>query len=311
VVDEIDALGIAKVTTDHAGFSKALVASGKTKGVVRNHSVGSGTKGAAHRFAEERALEDRALYAAKVRAGGAGAAASSSPKKTGPETFSSLQWGMQMIGATPNLAHRTATGDGVTVGIIDTGIDSTHPDLAPNFNAALSRNFTTDIPDIDGACEEEPDQSCSDPATVDEGGHGTHVAGIIAAAYNGIAGVAPDATLVNLRAGQDSRFFFETIAAITYAGENGIDVVNMSLYTDPWLYNCDSPNDIVEGEVSSEELAEQRMIQQGIIRAVDFARGNGVTLVASSATSTPTSRRRRGSTTRARTTRSTPPSRSR
>jgi subtilisin family serine protease len=224
VVDEIHALGIAKVTTDHAGFSKALVASGKTKGVVRNHSVGSGTKGAAHRFAEERALEDRALYAAKVRAGGAGAAASSSPKKTGPETFSSLQWGMQMIGATPDLAHRTATGDGVTVGIIDTGIDSTHPDLAPNFNAALSRNFTTDIPDIDGACEEEPDQSCSDPATVDEGGHGTHVAGIIAAAYNGIAGVAP---------------------------------------TPP------------------------------------------------PATSTPTSRRRRGSTTRARTTRSTPPSRSR
>jgi subtilisin family serine protease len=200
VVDEIDAWGIAKVTTDHAGFSKALVASGKTKGVVRNHSVGSGTKGAAHRFAEERALEDRALYAAKVRAGGAGAAASSSPKKTGPETFSSLQWGMQMIGATPDLAHRTATGDGVTVGIIDTGIDSTHPDLAPNFNAALSRNFTTDIPDIDGACEEEPDQSCSDPATVDEGGHGTHVAGIIAAAYNGIAGVAPDASSGNQHA---------------------------------------------------------------------------------------------------------------
>jgi lantibiotic leader peptide-processing serine protease len=286
VVDEIGALGIARVTTDNAGFSTALIASGKAEGVVRNHSIGSDTKGAAHRFAEERALEDRATYAAKVRAGDAGAAASSSPKNSGPETFSSLQWGMQMIGATADLAHRTATGKGVTVGIIDTGIDSTHPDLAPNFNAALSRNFTTDIPDIDGACEEEPDQSCEDPATVDEGGHGTHVAGIVAAAYNGIgvAGVAPDATLVNLRAGQDSGFFFffETIAAIAYAGENGIDVVNMSFYTDPWLYNCDSRNDIVSGDVSNQELAQQRMIRNGIIDAVNFARGNGVTLVASS-----------------------------
>jgi subtilisin family serine protease len=285
VVDEIDALGIARVTTDNAGFSKALIASGKAKGVVRNHSVGSDTKGAAHRFAEERALEDRAAYAAKVRAGGA-AAASSSPKKSGPETFSYLQWGMQMIGATPNLAHRTATGDGVTVGIIDTGIDSTHPDLAPNFNAALSRNFTTDIPDIDGACEDEPDQSCSDPATVDEGGHGTHVAGIVAAAANGIgvAGVAPDATLVNLRAGQDSGFFFffETIAAITYAADNDIDVVNMSFYTDPWLYNCPSGDDVLAGDVTDEELAQQAMIREGILDAVDYARGNGVTLVASS-----------------------------
>src|SRR4029453_17174101 len=104
----------------------------------------------------------------------------------------------------------------------------------------------------DGPCEAEPDHSCEDPANVDEGGHGTHVAGIVAAAANGfgIAGVAPDATLVNLRAGQDSGFFFffETVAALTYAADNGIDVVNMSFYTDPWLYNCDSRDDIVSGE---------------------------------------------------------------
>ncbi len=283
VVDEIAALGIARVTTDNAGFAGALAASGTTKGVIRNHSVGSNTKGAAHRFAEERALEDRAAYAAEVKSGGVDDATASSPE-TGPETFSSLQWGMQMIGATPDLAHATATGDGVTVGIIDTGIDGTHPDLAPNFNAALSRNFTTDIPAIDGACEAEPDQSCDDPATVDEGGHGTHVAGIVAAAANGIgvAGVAPDATLVNLRAGQDSGFFFfyETIAAIAYAADHDIDVVNMSFYTDPWLYNCPSRHDIIEGEVSKEELAEQKMIREGIIDAVNYARSNGVTLVA-------------------------------
>ena len=47
-------------------------------------------------------------------------------------------------------------------------------------------------------------------------------------------------SLVNLRAGQDSGYFFlgPTLDALTYAGDNGIDVVNMSFYIDPWLYNC-------------------------------------------------------------------------
>ena len=123
------------------------------------------------------------------------------------------------------------------MGIIDTGIDSTHPDLDDNVNVALSRNFTTDIPLIDGPCKKEPDRSCSDPASVDEGGHGTHVAGTVAAELNGIgiSGVAPEITLVNLRAGQDSGYFFlfETLSAYMYAADNGIDVVNMSFFTDP------------------------------------------------------------------------------
>ena len=83
-------------------------------------------------------------------------------------------------------------------------------------------------------------------ADVDEGGHGTHVAGTVGAALNGfgIAGVAPKVDLVNIRAGQDSGYFFlqPTVNALTYAGDHGIDVVNMSFYIDPWLYNCaDNP----------------------------------------------------------------------
>ena len=56
----------------------------------------------------------------------------------------------------------------------------------------------------------------------------------------GIAGVAPSVDIVNLRAGQDSGYFFlqPTVDALTYAGDHGIDVVNMSFYIDPWLYNC-------------------------------------------------------------------------
>jgi subtilisin family serine protease len=281
VVDEIAELGIARVTTADAGFSEAVMRSGAAKGVARNHEVGSDTRGAAHRFADERALDDRATFAAR---GGAGGTATTSPSKAGVERFADLQWDMKIIGATPTQAHTTATGDGVLVGIIDTGIDASHPDLAPNFDAALSRNFTTDIPLIDGPCEVEPDQSCTDPANIDEGGHGTHVAGIVAAAANGIGieGVAPDATLVNLRAGQDSGFFFffETVAALTYAADNGIDVVNMSFYTDPWLYNCDSADDIVSGTVTPDELAQQAMIRQGLIDATAYARSHGVTLVA-------------------------------
>ena len=164
------------------------------------------------------------------------------------------------------------------VGIIDTGIDGHHPDITPNFNAALSRNFTTDIEDIDGPCADEPDASCEDPADVDEDGHGTHVAGTVGSPLNGvgIAGVAPNVTLVNLRAGQDSGFFFlaATVDALTYAGRNGIDVVNMSFFIDPWLFNCAAnPAD------SPEEQAEQRTIIEATQRAVRFARRHGVTLV--------------------------------
>jgi subtilisin family serine protease len=286
VVDEIAQLGLARVTTDNARFSETVSASAAIRSVVRNHSIGTDRAGVAHRYADERALEDRAAYAAAAAAEGDPGGVPNGPKdkNAGPETFSWLQWNMKMIGATASQAHQTATGDGVLVGIIDTGIDGSHADLAPNFNAALSRNFTTDIPDIDGACENEPDHSCTDPSNVDEAGHGTHVAGIVAAAANGlgVSGVAPDATLVNLRAGQDSGFFFffETVAAITYAADNGIDVVNMSFFTDPWLYNCDSPDDYVSGTVTAAQLAQQAAIRQGLLDAVAYARSQGVTLVA-------------------------------
>ena len=98
-----------------------------------------------------------------------------------------------MIGATPEGSYRKQQGSrAVRVGIIDTGIDGSHPDIAPNFNRALSRNFTFDIPTapngevVDGPCAEEADQSCADGRDVDDNGHGTHVAGTIGGALNGI-----------------------------------------------------------------------------------------------------------------------------
>ena len=70
-----------------------------------------------------------------------------------------LQWGMEMIHATTEGSYAVQPGrPEVLVGIIDTGIDSTHPDLDDNVDTALSRNFTTDIPLIDGPCNQEPDR---------------------------------------------------------------------------------------------------------------------------------------------------------
>ena len=63
-----------------------------------------------------------------------------------------------------------------------------------------------------------------------------------------------EVSLVNIRAGQDSGYFFlqPTVDALTYAGDAGIDVVNMSFFVDPWLYNCqNNPADTPEQQASS------------------------------------------------------------
>jgi subtilisin family serine protease len=104
------------------------------------------------------------------------------------------------------------------------------------------------------------------------------VAGTIAAAADGfgISGVAPGVTLVNIRAGQDSGFFFlqPTVDALTYAADAGIDVVNMSFFVDPWLFNCQNhPAD------TPEQQAEQRLITRAMTRAMNYAFRHGVTQV--------------------------------
>ncbi|WP_405393240.1 S8 family peptidase [Microbispora hainanensis] len=200
----------------------------------------------------------------------------------GGDPLSDRQWDMKMIGATPTGSYAKARGSHkVLVGVIDTGIDGNHPDIAPNFNRALSRNFVIDQPfdengkPLDGPCEHA---GCKDPADVDDDGHGTHVASTIGSPINGIgvAGVAPDVSLVNLRAGTDSGFFFlkPTMDALEYAADVGVDVVNMSFYVDPWTFNCASnPSD------TTRESLEQRGILEGMRRAVRYAYTRGVTLV--------------------------------
>ncbi len=264
------AIGLVTASSSDAAFAATVAAKADVAGVARDQPIGSVPDEATQ---QRDAVEQEGRDVATTRRG-------PKPPAVAAEPLAAYQWDMKMIGATPQGSYREQPGrKDVLVGIIDTGIDGNHPDLAPNFNRELSRNFTTDIELIDGLCADEPDQSCNDAADVDEDGHGTHVAGTIASPINGLgmAGVAPNVTLVNLRAGQDSGYFFlgASVDALTYAGDHGIDVVNMSFYIDPWLYNCRSnPAD------SLAEQSEQATIIDATQRALDYARGHGVTLVA-------------------------------
>lgn len=284
VIRENDSVGVSTIITTNPGFIHAVGLQPALAGAAHNRPIGqtasAGGRGGNGDVERLTADDIAALTASKATK----QTASHEPDPDGDvdpeEPLASLQWDMKMIHATAQGSYEEQPGDKrVLVGVIDTGIDGSHPDIAPNFNRELSRNFTVDIPSIDGPCADEPDQSCNDAADVDEGAHGTHVAGTIAAAANGIgiAGVAPAVSLVNLRAGQDSGFFFlqPTIDALTYAGDNGIDVVNMSFYTDPWLFNCaNNPAD------SPEQQLEQRTVIAATNRALDYAHARGVTLIA-------------------------------
>lgn len=267
-------LGLVTVTSDATDFRGRATKLSGVQGVATDRTIGRSP------VRDVDSLERENLAAARSATAparsGKHAPARSPKKKAKADPLDSLLWGMKMINADD--AHRYTLGSKrVRVGVIDTGVQADHPDIHANFNYRLSRNFVTDIPEIDGPCEHA---GCKDPVGEDDGGHGTHVAGTIGAALNGfgLSGVAPKVDLVNLRAGQDSGYFFlaPTLDALTYAARSGIDVVNMSFYVDPWLYNCigGAPED------TPEQGAEQDVVITAVNRALQFAHRRGVTLVA-------------------------------
>lgn len=129
-----------------------------------------------------------------------------------PQPPQTLPWGVDRIDA--DLAWAGATGTGVKVAVLDTGIDLSHPDLVDNiaggYNAVNPKR-----PPKDGH------------------GHGTHVAGTIAAANNtiGVVGVAPTASLYAVKVLGDSGFGWlsDIIEGIDWSIQNGMRVINMSL----------------------------------------------------------------------------------
>src|SRR4051794_24842520 len=186
------------------------------------------------------------------------------------DPLAGCQWDMAIVGAN-SATHDRATGRGVTVGILDSGVDLTHPDIAPNLDLGLSCSFIT-IDDPVADPSEVANGDCSNKRAIqDLYGHGTHVASIVGAPVNGIgiAGVAPRATLVALKACNVGGYCFvnEVAAALRYAGNQHLDVVNMSLFADPYLYYCGN---------NAEQRAQLRQLQG----AARYAQQRGVLLVA-------------------------------
>ena len=145
---------------------------------------------------------------------GSGPAAASNDPSFG------AQWGMARIGA--EAAWTRTTGTGVRIGIVDTGVDLTHEDLAGRVVAHASCVGATGNP---AACKE---------SAQDDQGHGTHVSGIAAAIKDnakGVTGMAPDAELVvakvlsNTGTGSSE----DVTAGIKWVVDQGARVVNLSL----------------------------------------------------------------------------------
>src|SRR3954466_1065 len=148
---------------------------------------------------------------------------------TDADTFSPLQWDMRQI-HTPQAHAITGGSPSVVVGDIDTGLDFTHPDLAANVDFANSASCVGGVADTTPA------------AWNDDNGHGTHTAGTIAAASNGIGivGVAPSVKIAGIKAGDPAGFFFPeaVVCAFMWAGSHHLQVTNNSYFADPWLFNC-------------------------------------------------------------------------
>ncbi len=123
-------------------------------------------------------------------------------------------WGIQRIEA-PGV-WETTSAEGIRIGIVDTGVDYTHPDLSTRF-----------VGGIDNVNED------TDP--FDDNGHGTHVAGIIASEINnvGIIGAAPKANILALKAlGSDGTgYISDLVEAVDWAIQNNIQILNFSLGT--------------------------------------------------------------------------------
>jgi thermitase len=177
------------------------------------------------------------------------------PRRLSAEPLAGVLWGLNNTGqsvwwrrGTPDAdidapqAWALSRGAGLTVAVADTGVDAGHPELAGRI-----------VPGYDFVDD--------DPDPRDGHGHGTHVAGTIAAAENGagVIGVAPQALVMPLRVLDDSGGgnSADVAAAFAYAGDRGVRVVNASLGS------------------SSPSLVERRAIQEHPGTLYVVAAGNG------------------------------------
>ncbi len=142
------------------------------------------------------------------------------------------QWALTRIRAP--LAWGAAQGEGILVAVLDTGVDYAHPDLLGKCRTDLDYDFVND------------DEDASD-----DQGHGTHVAGIIAAATDnrrGIAGLGWKTQILALKVmrptetGQTTGTLGDVTQAVYYATDHGARIINLSLGSDPAQHlHCSAP----------------------------------------------------------------------
>jgi subtilisin family serine protease len=164
----------------------------------------------------ERASACRLVAAMAVTALMSGAV----PARAGDDREVRSQWALAQVGAAQAWAR--TTGAGVRIGVVDTGVDLAHEDLAGKIMAATSCIGTAGDP-----------ARCAGTGA-DDNGHGTHVAGIAAALKGngvGIAGIAPDADLVVAKVvtASGAATVADVVAGIRWVVDHGARVVNLSL----------------------------------------------------------------------------------
>jgi subtilisin family serine protease len=191
-----------------------------------------------------------------------------------PDPREGEQWDLRMIKA--DQAHEITDGSrDVVVGVLDSGIDADHPDLAPNIDVADSVNCTDA-----GRVDRSP--TGWQPTTSD---HGTHVSGTIAAARNGvgIVGVAPNVRLASVKVVNDDGFIYPeyAVCGFVWAGMHGMDVTNNSYYVDPFMYYCEDQPDQYAAKEAVRRAVEWST-EQGVVHAA--AAGNAATDLANNTT---------------------------
>lgn len=193
------------------------------------------------------------------------------------EPLAASQWALHQIRAPE--AHSIQSGNrAVRVGVLDTGIDATHPDFVLSLGSdGVVRNNSNIDPNLGRDFTVTPG---SGSPYIDDNGHGTFVAGLIAAQRNnlGILGVAPNVTLVPVKVCDAEGYCYahSVIQGITYAGDARLNVINMSFITD------DAPEDYPDHTLfKCMNDPEQRAFRLGVQRALNYARKQGVVPIAS------------------------------
>jgi lantibiotic leader peptide-processing serine protease len=227
-------IGVAIVESDDPAFAARAAAIGGIRSVAEDRVV-------QFQQPEEVALDEAAF--------------ANPPFAVGGDPYFNLQWGHAAVDAA-GAWNAGQFGAGATVAVLDSGTRCNHPDLAPNLLLDKAASFV-------------PGQTACNPAVLGQSSHGSHVAGTIAAAMNGVGtvGIAPQAKIIPVKVLSSTTgggSFAGIIQGIVYATDAGANVINMSLGVSNGL------------AIGGKDVAE---LVNATARATRYARAQGALVV--------------------------------